>query len=144
MPLIPLQQWVCDHCGNVIQHAEQGYFEWKKNDEELNYGFRIVHFKTCQYNERTFANDEHIQDLQLEEFIGEVGLVRIFHLLQTRKFKDQNELIETLYRLQISYYEESRLYMNQALQDGFAEPGDPRYYRFPENAQRIVERYSRF
>ncbi|MFF2532469.1 hypothetical protein ACFVS2_26740 [Brevibacillus sp. NPDC058079] len=142
MKLAPLKQWYCDQCGNVIQNADDGYFEWKENDEGLNYGFRIVHFKACQYDERTFGADERVQDLQLDEYIGHDGMVRLLDILATRNLKDKNELLEVFSRLQLPYYEEARTYFEKALQDGYIEDIHDQGNKFSYNALEIIKKYA--
>ena len=41
--LKPLQQWLCDECGEVIEEPAHGYLEWLQDDSHKAYGFRIVH-----------------------------------------------------------------------------------------------------
>ncbi|WCF11577.1 hypothetical protein NDS46_29975 (plasmid) [Paenibacillus thiaminolyticus] len=137
-----MKEWICDKCGEVIEKAEDGYFEWKKNDADLNYGFRIVHFKTCQYNENLFAEDEYLQDLQLDEFVGADGLVRLLDLLSKRKFRDINEFLEVFHRLQVPFYEEARTYFEKALDDGYIEDIHDRGNKFSHSSIAIINKYA--
>ena len=41
--LKPLEQWVCDECGEVIEEASHGYLEWVVDADTRAHGFRIVH-----------------------------------------------------------------------------------------------------
>lgn len=143
MKLVPLKQWFCDKCGGIIGKAEDGYFEWIEDDSDLNYGFRIVHFKTCQINEQTLSRTEHLQDLQLDEFVGDVGMVRLLELIQSRKFRDIDEFLEVFHRLQVTYYEEARTYFTQAAQDGYIEDINDRNNKFPDRALDVIQKYAK-
>lgn len=47
--LVPLQQWICDTCGGVIQRPNEGFIEWQRVERAANgiewaaQDFRIVH-----------------------------------------------------------------------------------------------------
>ena len=48
MKLEPLEQWICDRCGQVIESPEQGMVEWLQEKDETvpyyrAYGFHIIH-----------------------------------------------------------------------------------------------------
>ena len=53
--LEPLQQYICDYCGELINSTEEGYVEWlsERNEETGRYeyhGFKIVHHKPYSPN----------------------------------------------------------------------------------------------
>jgi hypothetical protein len=142
MKLIPLKQWYCDHCGKIILKAEDGYFEWKENTDGINYGFRIVHFKSCQYDDRTFSSNECIQDLQLDEFVEADGMVRLLEILERRQFRDKKEFLEMFHRLQVPYYEEARTYLEQAFREGYIDDIEDHGIKFSYNALSIITKYA--
>jgi hypothetical protein len=39
----PLQEWLCDTCGEVIRRPEEGYVEWLQSKEDGVREFNIVH-----------------------------------------------------------------------------------------------------
>jgi hypothetical protein len=41
--LIPLQQWYCDTCDELIGKPEEGWLEWMVDEERQGYGYRICH-----------------------------------------------------------------------------------------------------
>lgn len=58
MDMKPLEQFLCDECGQPIEKPEQGWLEWLVIDEQKQ-GFRIVHHKSysprssgCYYEEK--------------------------------------------------------------------------------------------
>ena len=124
--LIPLNQWFCDSCGKVIQHPEEGWFEWYSDITTEKYtGFRIVHHNgECQYNGRTLYNENKIiKDVYLTEILGSTGLGYLLDLLDEssegyRKTVDLTELIEIIKRVSIPYWEEARFYWQKAINSG--------------------------
>lgn len=115
--LQPLTQWICDHCGDVISSASEGWLEWYQERSpngtwSKNKGFRIVHRDPpCIYNER--------KHMSLENFVEANGLNYLLSKLGLDAIDDVSSYIEIMCRLQIPYYEEARLYHEDAVQDGY-------------------------
>ncbi len=127
MKLIPLKQWICDSCGGVIEKPTDGWLEWyTEKDKSLDSGFRIVHHReSCMYNDMTLNQQNRSPcDLSLSLVLGSGGLGYFLFELElsekgVHKFASIKELIEIIRRLHLPYYEEARLYWNDALRDGF-------------------------
>lgn len=122
MKLIPLRQWTCDSCGEVIEKPEDGWFEWyTERDTSLDTGFRIVHHRgSCMYNDQRLEQQNRPpSDFDLSMVVGHNGLALLLNLMERKKFADMKEFIEVFRRLHLPYYEEARLYWNDALRDGF-------------------------
>ena len=127
MKLIPLKQWICDACGEVIDKPKDGWLEWyTEKNTSLATGFRIVHHKeSCTYNDQTLEQQNLSPcDLGLADVLGSGGLGNLLFMLELSeigadKLADVKELLEIIRRLHLSYYEEARLYWNDALRDGF-------------------------
>lgn len=131
MKLIPLRQWTCDSCGGVIEKSEDGWFEWyTERDTSLDTGFRIVHHRgSCMYNDQRLEQQNRSpSDFDLSMVVGHNGLALLLNLMERKKFADMKEFIEVFRRLHLPYYEEARLYWNDALRDGFHDG-----YCFDEN-----------
>jgi hypothetical protein len=44
MKLVPLKQWICDTCGEVIERPNEGYVQFVDSNNDGNYDdFVIVH-----------------------------------------------------------------------------------------------------
>jgi hypothetical protein len=126
--LKPLQQWVCDRCQNVIESPEKGYVEWIDGDDELHRDYRIIHAGgQCHHH----LHAAGLSDSSLEDFVGPTGLVKLLSVLDVGAYHDPNfvghlrikpanvrNYVETFRRLQLPYYEEARLYWDQATEDG--------------------------
>ena len=127
MKLTPLRQWVCDSCGKVIDKPENGWCEWyTERDISFDIGFRIVHHtESCMYDDRTMKQRKLItKDFNLTDGLGAGGLGHFLHMIELSEKGFHNkvdivQLVEMMRRLYIPYYEEARLYWNDALRDSF-------------------------
>jgi len=121
MKLIPLQQWICDSCSEMINNPRDGWFEWY---EEKNYdaitGFRIVHNRqSCMYNDQAMERqNKSVLDLNLTDVIGADGLAHMVNKLDHDRFKNLSEFTEMLRRLHLPNYEEAKQYWSLAKNDG--------------------------
>ena len=112
----PLKQWYCDYCGELIESPEDGMLEWDTNEKLEAKNYRIVHgrwLKTCNVGK----DDTHLSDGHLHWFLGDDGLINLlahYHRYIVN-FKEVNEIIR---RLHIEYYEEARMYVQYAQEDG--------------------------
>jgi hypothetical protein len=127
MKLVPLKQWICDTCGEIIEKADDGWFEWYSDEKtSLETGFRIVHHRdSCMYNDRVLVmQNRSPSDLNLVNLIGGAGLGYFLFSMELSEAKNENKLadikeyIEIIRRLHLPYWEEARLYWDMALTDG--------------------------
>jgi hypothetical protein len=137
MKLVPLQQWICDSCREVIQRPEDGWLEWVSLYHNGAHDFRIVHHKTrsprgeqsrsgCYQHERAVGR----KDVALERFAGPDAIAHLLTFLDAGyidpddsgpQVKSTRELTELIRRLAIPHYEEARLYWSEAVNAGFFE-----------------------
>lgn len=121
--LVPLEQWYCDNCGEVINAPEDGWLEWyhDRGEYDSNEGYRIVHHdKKCMYDDkRLFAENKSVSDMHLTAYIGPDGLVSLLSHIEFNNAKDNSELVDIIRRLHIPYYEEARRYHRVAEAEGF-------------------------
>lgn len=164
--LEPLQQWYCDTCGEVIQRPDQGHLEWKvkeiglgENRRSLRYGFRIVHqFLHSPYRETRgregcyYSNEERGGDFSLPAFLGAEGLIRAANWIDLGaawepeyrgpEVESLREWAGIFRRLHLPYYEEARVYLQQAKSGAeFGDHNENSFY-LPETLQKIIEYYS--
>lgn len=128
MKLIPLKQWICDSCGELIEKSEDGWWEYLHDRKtELVSGFRIVHAGgPCYYNEQEFRQKNiSVGSTPLDHKLTSDGFGHMLHRLelsQTEKIKEHykiTDFTEIMRRLYLPYWEEARLYWEKAYQDGF-------------------------
>lgn len=144
--LEPLEQFICDECGEIIEKPEEGTVEWlseykEKSDKNIRevHKFRIVHNKdsspkgkgTCFYFD--LYGEEYRKprkSLPLKYFIKDEGVARMLGLLRehankTVDFKTKEEylkFIEIMRRISIPYYEESKLFLERYYREYTGEP----------------------
>jgi hypothetical protein len=121
--LEPLNQFICDNCGGIIDGVENGFVEWLVEPEtSLNYNFTIVH--APQNPGDTLGCLQHQPQssyIHLEYLMSDEGLIQILWFLDTGlyyapayqgpKVKDMREFVELVRRLKLPYYEEARNYI---------------------------------
>jgi hypothetical protein len=155
--LVPLKQWICDTCHEIIKQPEHGYVEYKMDRDSLLYhGFRIVHHAphspyrkdgaNCYY-----SNNERGGDMALTDCLGAHGLVLLTSWIDpgkefTRKFekpgvKDLREWVVLMRRLHVPYYEEARFFFGQAHSDGNMGNSNQVYFYSPEGLQEMLREY---
>lgn len=92
MRLKPLQQWFCDTCGEVIEEAAHGWFEWLRDEDDKAYAFRICHHASHSPVRSAGGNEPRgpscykydrmrRADLPLEDMIGSKGMARMLAML---------------------------------------------------------------
>ena len=115
MGLAPLQQFICDKCGQVIEKVDDGWLEWFDDCKTPAHGFRIVHAGgPCIYRDSADVSDNH-----LFHFTGPDGLADLLSFFDREHGVNQGELAEIIRRLHVPYYEEARQYLDRAVNDGY-------------------------
>ena len=125
MKLIPLKQWICDSCGEIIEKPEDAWFEWYLDrNTSSETGFRIVHANrtSCRYDDRQLEQQNKSPlDLPFSTVTWPDGLGALLYLTEHTSFADIKEFIDIVRRLHIPYYEEARQYWKQAEKDGLLD-----------------------
>ena len=127
--------------------------EFYKDDDLRAYDFRIVHHFVAspkkKIREEGCYESKRKPGLQLDEYMGSEGLVRLLYFLDHFSDEDDRgpwvqsarEFTELVRRLRLPYYEEARQYWHRAKTDGFfADFGDIRPYT-QETLQAIIKKY---
>ena len=147
MRLVPLQQFICDTCGELIASPANGWLEWRKDADGTLTGFRIVHHATasprqppadCYYPEKIKAGDMH-----LDSYLGPDGLVRLtaFLVPPPAERVDIEGLVEVIRRLHIPQYEEARAYWRQATDDGFFDGANEHFPYIQSTLETLLDEY---
>jgi hypothetical protein len=121
--LIPLQQWICDECGELIEQPEHGYVEWQYDrDSNTKHSFRIVHrgdHSPRKPQDCFYPNSERGGDTAMDSVLGDTGRVYLTSWLDAgaeftetnrRSVKSLRDWVVLFRRLQVPYFEEARLY----------------------------------
>jgi hypothetical protein len=133
MKLVPLKQWICDTCGEVIDGAENGFLEWITGDDRKAHDFHIVHHYPVsprRDKEEGCYQHEHAQgrrDSHLNNFTDQNGLTTLLAFVDVGHLdsddggpwvRSAHEFAEIVRRLWVRHYEEARLYWSAAAADG--------------------------
>lgn len=149
--LVPLKQWICDCCGELIEKPEDGYVEWQEGKKK----FRIIHHRgssprrpdrDCFYSSELRGGDTALPDL-----LGDEGRVRLTSWLDPgEEFTDNvrtsvkslREWVVLFRRLQVPLFEEARLYFDKAVADGRLDGANEVYFYLPEYGLKdMLEKY---
>jgi hypothetical protein len=163
--LIPLKQFICDTCGEVIERPEDGWVEWISTYDEarrcyMKYGFRICHHsgisplsesnsEGCYF----YSNEIGRSDMHLDNFIDEnYKMAQILSFLDIGAYHDPNyegtsvrnmrEYVEFVRRITIPYFEEARQYWEEAISDGYFGDANELWIYGSNNLKKLIERYS--
>jgi hypothetical protein len=141
MKLRPLEQFICDECGELIEKPEDGWLEWIDDCKNPIHGFRIVHAdgasprrnsgKNCYYPESS-----DISDMHLASFSKIDGLAILLSFFE-RNLGTPKQLAEIIRRLHIPHYEEARRYLERATSDCFIDNIDSSQ----TDLKRVIEEY---
>lgn len=164
MELEPLQEWICEGCGQKIESANEGILEWcnepaKGGNHPKRYGFKIVHGDLLDPSTGREISCSHYKGhgspphsySALASFVGDLGLNYLLGLLDPGRHhdpdysgpevKDLREWTELVRRLHVPYYEEARRYWDRALEEGrFESMGEVSIYE-AEFLQNIIAEY---
>ena len=72
--LVPLQQWFCDTCGEIIEKPDDGYVIWGQDKDNLDFDFKIIYQSQCD-------NSRYPSSTALGDFLGTEGLNILLSLL---------------------------------------------------------------
>ena len=158
--LRPLEQWVCDECGEIIQEPKHGYVEWLSGfaTGEGPHGFRIVHHaprspQQPHGNCYRYSRSPGRQDLPVTDFLGESGIPLILSLIDVGRYhdpdrkarpaKDAREWADLYRRLHLPYFEEARRHWDRASRDGYFAEANELWVYMPNNMRARIEHYER-
>jgi hypothetical protein len=148
MRLQPLEQWICDACGQRIESPQDGWIEWLAGSTPGTkaHGFRIVHNSNlCQY-----PSTGRVHDMHLEHAIGPDGLVALLGLLAPGRrsgiladgVTSVEEWAMLVRRLHVPYLEEARQDWAEAEADGFFKDVNEASTFSQATLLAIIERYA--
>lgn len=161
--LIPLKQFICDECGEIINSPGEGYVEWEEGiDQDGQFfakGFRIVHhlpkspYKNSSHRGcYKYEGSLHRSDIDLEHFLDDshqllYAFLSSGHFLDPdgmvkNKIEDFVEFVDFAKRLTVPFYEEARMYIGQAIGDPDFNNNNSVDLYTEETLKKIVEKYS--
>jgi hypothetical protein len=135
--LIPLKEFICDTCGEIIEKPEDGYVEWVYSDDGMQTQFNIIHHGGSsprkKYNHDgcyQHANRNGRMDEPLNHCLDPNRMMAfLLRFIDMGRYHDPSgkyiakvnisEYVELVRRLTIPYYEEAKVYWNEAISDGY-------------------------
>lgn len=154
--LRPLEQWICDSCGEVIHKPEEGWVEWVEGSDNLCRDFRICHHKVYSPFENQDGCYKHSSelgrcDLHLDQILGEYLMPFLLKFLggaqlheyepRESRIGDMTSFVDFSRRLTIPHYEQARQYWDAAYSEGqFADLTSEQVYT-QYNLLDIIEKY---
>jgi hypothetical protein len=127
--LRPLQEWICDACGETIASSADGWLAWRCAPGapglpgRLFSDFRVLHRAGC-----VEPAPDPASGAPLSGFCGASGIVRLLVFVDAPRTADPTgaahgvasgrEYAELVRRLTVPYYEEARQYWVSAAADG--------------------------
>lgn len=156
MKLKPLEQWICDTCGQVIEKPEDGYVQFGNQENGFYKDFIIVHHFSAsprrEYNDKGCY--QYNSDSDLIHYLGENGIAALLSQIDHgRHFGNSDETciknlsetnwIDFFRRLQTPYYEEARIYWAEAESDGFFGGANEIWPYMPEHLKILIQRYGK-
>jgi hypothetical protein len=157
--LLPLQQWVCDTCEEIIEKPEHGYVEYKYKLDSvplLRHDFRVVHHAPHSPYRKSgancyYPNSERGGDWALTNCLGARGLVLLTSWIDPGKefvrsfdgpgVKELREWVVLLRRLHVPFYEEARFFFQQAHRDDNLGGSNDFLFYSPKGLQEILREY---
>lgn len=154
--LKPLQQWICDSCGELITAPDHGYVEWKETGSKMH-GFRIVHH--APYSPRRkkgsncyYDNSERGGDTALADLIGPHGLILLSSWIDVGEWhdpkykgpevRDLREWTTLFRRLHIPYFEEARQ-CGEEMREELEGGANQVFLYLPETLKAVVEEHEK-
>lgn len=157
MALVPLKQWFCDRCGEVIEKPGDGWLEFVRGRDELKRGFKIVHHAGASPRGEELGHCYHYEgvhgrsDMYLREYLGGQGIVALLSMIDAGPYHssdykspgvaDFREYADLFRRLHVPYYEEARRYWDQAISDGLLASNNEVSIYSPEVLKEVIEQY---
>jgi len=146
--LKPLQEWICDKCGEVIASPTDGCLEWLADRDSLKIsGFKVVHhapaspYRAKDGNCYHYSSDLESHDMHLDMFLGLDGLARMVAWTYSPGVKSAKEWAEVFRRLHIPRYEEARRHWNSAQANGYFAEIDEESRYSQQILQEVIEQY---
>jgi len=159
--MLPLKQFVCDTCHEIIKSPDEGWLEWL-DDKDPNSNRRKAHsFRICHHllksplggengcyvnspeaNSSTIHLDQFLED-RMAHLLGCIDIGDYhdpdFHQPRVADLRQWTELVR---RVTIPYYEEARLYWKKAMDDGYFDGANEIRIYTQDFLKTLVEEYA--
>jgi len=142
--LKPLEEFICDVCGGVIEDLEKGILNADSNETMQYHNFSIVHQGKCD------SRAKHVS-FHLNSVVGPNSIGTLINLIHSGpvadpkgtgeiEIADHVEFAEIMRRLQVPYYDEARQYFMAAAHDGYLD-GNSEGIAHARSLKNVIEMY---
>ncbi|MDV6373397.1 hypothetical protein [Deinococcus arenicola] len=151
--LKPLEQWICDSCGQIIEKPEDGWFELFRDADQRFVNFKIVHHSLASpLGEGGCYSPDVKGDMHLSEVLGPDGLTYLLSFIdlgihhgpeaKTELHPDHiREWTDAVRRLHTPHFEEGRFVISDAMSAGDVD-GHPLRPYTQKSLTRYIDEYN--
>lgn len=154
MALLPLQQWFCDRCGDVIEKPGDGWLHWRDDAAKGVHTIEILHH--LRASPRGGAHgcypESMDSDMHLDVMLGARGIAHMLAKVDVGEYHDRDgqslgkvdlrNWTEIVRRLHIPYYEEARRHFREARSNGDLDGINEVALYLEDTLKQIVEDYA--
>lgn len=153
--LKPLETFYCDTCGTLISELSHGFVEWNvtEGEEPLDFGWRIAHLMPHSPKNSTVGCHKGLaKSAPLKDFVGPDSQAQLLTFLDIGEHikgselrssvRDLREFVEFVRRISIPFYEEARIYWDEAIEDNAFEGLDEIGPYTQNTLKALIERYA--
>ena len=138
------QKWFCDVCGRIIDSPEKGYVVWNDATETNDFGYKILHANGFldEHGNKYVCDKNHPyrSSMELARLMSYIGVAHLLSMLESGSLH-KSIFSEIFRRLFIPYYEEARLYFDEAKKDDFFKELNEAEMSTPEILEKIIKKY---
>jgi len=148
--LNPLEEFICDSCGGIIEKKEDGYVVWdlienssqKGKKESLQGNFRIQHRECQQILDYSSSLTEFMGIEGTRQFLDFLDEGEIFKHGLASEISSIRELVVLHRRTHLPYYDQARHYFEKAKKDiEYWEDMDSDNLYSEDILRQIIEKY---
>lgn len=146
--------WYCDVCKEKIVKPDDGWLQWIEFDvsegQRAGRDLQLVHHRPassrsegCQFKQKLeYSHDRGIvNDGVLTHYLGDNGLTLLLMLIAEGRLPSK-DVVTMIQRLHTPGYEEARLHIDQAIEDGVLEPNLLSGFYWQRDLEDIVRKYA--
>ncbi|WP_316736708.1 hypothetical protein [Pedobacter aquatilis] len=149
--LVPLEEFRCDTCGDIIESPKTAYLEWNSVKDE-NGKLRATNFKIVHHDpaNNVVCSENGTSTTSLEKYVGSEGSGNLWSFIDEGEIVAPNytgpralnlrEFTEVARRLSMPHYEEARDFLHMAESDGYISSNQYGIYSV-DKLQFIIEKY---
>lgn len=144
--------WICDHCGETIRTAGEGWVQWAEVPAMKSGGPKVPdlslvhHFASsprknsshrCLFDEEYKKDGSLSCDSSLDSLCGADGLVKLLSFLGEKGFS-RMDVAKLVMRINTPGYERARFHLDRAIAEGVIEPNMPEGFHLQRDIRAVL------